>query len=215
MKFELKRTATLSLLALTLGAALAGCSTAAPAPGPVQATDAVGSASSSPSAESTDSASTAPVDAGSDEKSAAGAKKATDTFLFQINKDMAAFVTATMATADSGKQLSDAEFYALLNESSTGTAAYLKSGSFDDKQLKNLFKQFGSVYYESKGVGEVEIATDESDFVLTGDTAVIKGESFKASIDGAPVAVSEVISGDLTLEYADGTWLVSKQTPAA
>lgn len=216
MNFELKRTATLSLLALTLGAALAGCATAAPAPGP-SATDAVASASSSPSTstESADSASTAPVDAGSDEKSAAGAKKATDAFLFQINKDMGAFITATMATTDSGKQLSDAEFYALLKESSTGTAAYLKTGSFDDKQIKNLFTQFGSVYYESKGVGEVEIATDESDFVLTGDTAVIKGESFKASIDGAPVAVSEVNSGDLTLEYVDGTWLVSEQTPAA
>jgi hypothetical protein len=47
-------------------------------------------------------------------------------------------------------------------------------------------------------VGEVEIATDDR-FRLTGDTAVIK-ESFKASIDGAPVAVGEVISGDLTLK---------------
>lgn len=102
----------------------------------------------------------------------------------------------------------------MFKESTTTTEAYLKPGSFDDQQLKDLFMQFGSVYYESKGVGEVAIITSESDFALTGDTAVVKGESFKPSIDGKPIDGREVQTGDLTLEYVDGKWLVSEHTPA-
>lgn len=181
--FEMKRTVAISLLALTLGLGLAGCTT------PPLATDA--SASATPSG--------TPVG----DNSAAGAKKMMDSFLAQMEAELPAFRSKITET------MSEDEAVALFEESFPRTLGYVKEGTLTPLESYELASKFAHFFLMQKNT---EIGSEPSDYVLNGNTATIRSNQFEVwfggrAEDSRPSESNE--TGELTLSFEDGRWIIS------
>lgn len=189
LKFELKRTAAVSLLALTLSAGMAGCSTLAP-----NATTGTG-ANTSP-------ASTAASTA--DEKAAAGAKSTMDETLADVKAELPLFRTKITKA-----NMSEAEISALVEASFPKTLSHLKKDAFTPKVRTDIVNSLSQPYMvQDNTVVESKL----SDYKVNGGTVVFSARDFQLWFGEKTAVQPPVRSGEpstFTMTQEGDRWVIS------
>ena len=137
------------------------------------------------------------------EKTQAGAKKTVDEFLNQVSTDLAEYEASLVSKNSSEEKVNS------FNESFKESSGYVKSGAFSAEDSQSLISSFAQIYVYDR---EARIESEESDYALSGDTAVIKGADFSVTIDGEEqrsAASADDVEGKMTLTHDGSRWLIS------
>lgn len=136
---------------------------------------------------------TAPPE-GTNKKTQAEAKKKVDAFLEDVRKETAIFANGR----DAATSLRD--YY-------PDSFSHLQTG-IPAKDGEKVIGEFSTLFMID---GAAKVETKESDFLLEGDTASIRGDKFTVTIDGKTLDNSDSKgSGKLSLIFADDKWSISK-----
>jgi ketosteroid isomerase-like protein len=127
-------------------------------------------------------------------KTQAEAKKTVDAFLEDVRKETVAFANGR----DDATSLK--EYY-------SDSYSHLQAG-LPVKEGEKIIGQFSTLFMID---GEAKVETEETDFLLEGDVASIRGDKFKVTIDGKTLDNSDSEgSGKMVLVFADDKWSISK-----
>lgn len=127
-------------------------------------------------------------------KTQAEAKKVVDAFLEDVRSETVAFANGR----DDATSLK--EYY-------SDSYSHLQAG-LPVKEGEKIIGQFSTLFMID---GEAKVETEETDFLLEGDAASIRGDKFKVTIDGKTLDNSDSKgSGNLILAFADDKWSISK-----
>lgn len=188
LNFDLKRTATVSLLALTLAALLAGCETPAPSP------------TAGPTGSNTSAAETGASTA--DEK-AAGAKSAMDNTLIDVKAELPVFRSKIT------KDMSEADIAALIEASFPKTMSHLKKDAFTPKVRAAIVNSLGQPYLLQ---GDMDVESKLADYKVNADAVVFSARDFYLWFGGKAKGEQPVHSGEpskFTFTQEEDQWVIS------